>query len=130
MAVADRRAIHLDTNYLIDVAAGRSPQVRRIEQWVHEGIAIEVGAVAWSEFLCGPLLDFELEYTRALVSTIVDFNGDQASLAADLFNLTQRRTRTHADCMIAAQAIRREAALATRNKEDFNSFTKYGLALA
>ena len=130
MAVADRRAIHLDTNYLIDVAAGRSPQVRRIEQWVHEGMVIEVSAIAWSEFLCGPLLDFELEYTRALISTIVDLNADQASLAADLFNLTQRRTRTHADCMIAAQAIRRDAALATRNTEDFKSFTRYGLALA
>jgi predicted nucleic acid-binding protein len=47
-----------------------------------------------------------------------------------LFNQTGRRSRSLADCMIAAVAIRCGARLATSNKMDFQPLTGYGLALA
>ncbi|MBI4025667.1 MAG: hypothetical protein HY360_11855 [Verrucomicrobia bacterium] len=50
--------------------------------------------------------------------------------AAELFNLTGRRSRSLADCMISAVAIRRGATLATINIADFQSFQQHGLILA
>jgi len=50
-------------------------------------------------------------------------------LAAILFNQTGRRSRTLADCMIAAVAIRCNAKLATINASDFQAFVQHGLIL-
>jgi len=51
-------------------------------------------------------------------------------MSALLFNKTGRRSRSLADCMIAAIAIRCGASLATINTADFQPFVQYGLALA
>jgi predicted nucleic acid-binding protein len=53
-----------------------------------------------------------------------------AALAASLFNHTGRRSRSLADCMIAAVAIRCGAKLATLNTGDFQPLTGHGLILA
>lgn len=53
-----------------------------------------------------------------------------AVLAASLFNQTGRRSRSLADCMIAAVAIRSGAKLATLNTGDFQPLTQHGLTLA
>jgi predicted nucleic acid-binding protein len=47
-----------------------------------------------------------------------------------LFNQTGRRSRSLADCMIAAVAIRCGARLATLNAGDFQPVTAHGLNLA
>jgi predicted nucleic acid-binding protein len=52
------------------------------------------------------------------------------NLAAQLFNHTGRRSRTLADCMIAAVAIRCGVQLATANTADFQPFVTHGLVLA
>ena len=130
MGAVEARVVHLDANFLVEIAAGRRAQVRQTEQWLRDEIAIQVSAVAWSEFLCGPLLDFELRSALAVVSKIDPFTDEHAALAADLFNLTGRRSRSHVDCMIAAHAIRLEAPLATLNDQDFRSFKNFGLQLA
>ena len=130
MAAAETRVVHLDANFLIEVAAGRATPVRDIEQWLRERRAIHVSVIAWSEFLCGPLFDWELNDTRAVVAKVDPFTDDHAELAAELFNLTGRCSRSHVDCMIAAHVIRREAMLATRSGQDFRPFTKFGLHLA
>lgn len=129
MAAAESRVVHLDANFLVEVAASRPAQTREIERWLREDRAIQVSAIAWSEFLCGPLFEWELEYARAVVASVDPFTDDHAALAAELFNLTGRRSRSHVDCMIAAHAIRREAVLATLNIQDFRPFRKFGLNL-
>ena len=50
-------------------------------------------------------------------------------LNAKLFNDTGRRSRSRADCMIAAHAIRRDAVLVTADAPDFRVFRKFGLRL-
>ena len=129
MAAAEPRVVHLDANFLVEVAANRPAPVREIERWLREGRAIQVSAIAWSEFLCGSLLEWELEHARALVAQVDPFTEEHAALAAELFNLTGRRSRSHVDCMIAAHAIQREAVLATLNVQDFRPFKKFGLNL-
>jgi predicted nucleic acid-binding protein len=57
------------------------------------------------------------------------FLAVDAELAADLFNQTGRRSRSLADCMIAAVAIRCRADLATINSSDFQPFIQHGLNL-
>jgi predicted nucleic acid-binding protein len=130
MAAAETRLIHLDTNFLVDIGAAKPATVRRVEEWLRDDFTIQVSAIAWSEYLCGPLLDFELALARALVHSVDAFIEEHATLAGELFNLTGRRQRSHTDCMIAAHAIRREAALATNNMAYFRPFKKFGLQLA
>ena len=57
-------------------------------------------------------------------------HGGNAEKAAELFNLTGRRSRSYVDCCIAAIAIRAQAPLATSNRHDFTSMAAQGLMLA
>ena len=121
--------VALDSNFLVATRKAGSAEGKRLEHWLNEGHAIEVSAVAWSEYLCGPIENDDVAITRQLISSIVPFDEARAELAARLFNQTGRRSRTHADCMIAAHAIVRQASLATLNVPDFRPFTRFGLKL-
>lgn len=70
MAAVEARVVHLDANFLVEVAAGRRAQTHQVEEWLRDEISIHISAVAWSEFLCGPLLDFELRAARASLATL------------------------------------------------------------
>ena len=129
MAAAESRVVHLDANFLVEVADGGSSSVRKIERWLRERVSVQVSAIAWSEFLCGPLTEREVEDARAVVAVVEPFTADDAAAAADLFNQTGRRSRSHVDCMIAAHAIGRQAAFATLNLHDFRPFARFGLKL-
>ncbi|CAN5191415.1 hypothetical protein BH20VER2_BH20VER2_11450 [soil metagenome] len=122
--------VALDSNFLVRARRESSEEGRRLEGWLKAGEIVHVSAIAWSEYRCGPLAHDELVITRKLISSIDAFTEQDADLAATLFNDTGRRSRTHADCMIAAHAIRRAAALATNNMADFRPFQKFGLQLA
>ena len=86
--------------------------------------------MAWAEYLCGPLDPQGEAIAKQMFPLPEGFLAGDAALAADLFNKTGRRSRSLADCMIAAVAIRCGAKLATLNASDFQPLVQHGLALA
>ena len=128
-AVKSGQLIALDSNFLVAARRTDSKEGGLIERWLRIDCVIEVSAVAWSEYLCGPALADDIGVSRKLVSRIEPFSEKDAEMAGELFNKTNRRPRSHADCMIAAQAIRRGALLATLNEKDFRRFEEFKLRL-
>ena len=123
--------IHLDTNYLIGLLVKGSPQALHVDGWLAAGQPLATGAIAWTEFLNGPVSPLEVSRTEAVLqSRIVPFGRPEAVLAAELFNKTGRRRGSRFDCLIAATAMLAQAELATANQSDFNAFTPHGLKLA
>jgi predicted nucleic acid-binding protein len=123
--------IHLDTNYLIGLLVQGSPQALEVDGWLAAGEPLATSAIAWTEFLNGPVTTVETGRVEAVLqSRIVPFGPAEAALAADLFNKTGRRRGTRFDCLIAATAILASAAVATVNQSDFKPFLSHGLTLA
>ena len=108
--------IHCDTNLLIQATVA--------------GSTAHVQFAAWAEFLCGPMDAMAEALARQVFPNPEPFLPADAALAASLFNQTGRRSRSLADCMIAAVAIRCGAKLATLNAKDFQPLTHRGLVLA
>jgi predicted nucleic acid-binding protein len=88
-----------------------------------------MSAVAWAEFLCGPLGPAECELAERIIAERVPFAEQDAVLAAELFNDSGRRRGTLIDCMLASVALRAGAAFATRNPSDFRRLEARGLRL-
>ena len=123
--------IHLDTNYLIGLLVKGSPQALEVDAWLAAGQTLATGAIAWTEFLNGPVSAMEVTRAEAVLqSRIVPFGRSEAVLAADLFNKTGRRRGSRFDCLIAATAMLAQAEIATVNQSDFNPFAPHGLKLA
>ena len=129
-AVKTHELVALDSNFLVEVLAEGSRYSRQLGTWLKTGALVQISAVAWSEYLCGPLDPEKIPTARKLVSSVEPFMEEDADLASALFNQTGRRSRSHVDCMIAAHAIRRNAILATLNLQDFRRFEKFDLKLA
>jgi predicted nucleic acid-binding protein len=122
--------IHLDTNLLVDLVTVGSEGGLRILDWLRKGRKIGASSIAWSEFCNGPLTREQKEAAfRVLDGWIVDFTWREAEDAARFFNLAGRRKGSHADCMIAATAMRAGASLATFNAGDFTRLVPLGLVL-
>lgn len=122
--------IHLDTNFLIDALVLGSQQEARLVGWLSTGETLGISAVAWGEFLCGPLSPAADALARQLLPVAEPLMRVDAEQAAELFNLTGRRSKSYADCCIAAVAIREKAGLATGNVSDFAPFAAHGLRIA
>jgi predicted nucleic acid-binding protein len=131
--------IHLDANFLVRVEQAASAEARQLRQWIKAGHVLQVSSVAWSEYCCGshpaPTPESErramlLEAARQICGEPIPLTGSDAELAARLFNLGNRRSRSLPDCQIAAVAIRCRARLATLNWSDFDHFKSAGLLLA
>ena len=122
--------IHFDTNYLLQATRAGSPAHVRFQQWSAVNESFGISTVAWTEYLCGPLDATTQAMARAMFPSPESFTGPDAVLAAGLFNQTGRRSRSLADCMIAAVAIPCGAKLATINLADFQPFAPHGLVLA
>ncbi len=122
--------IHLDTSFLIRALAAGSTEDRRLSDWISAGEGIGMSAVAWTEFLCGPLSPSRLRVADAIVGPRVDFTGVDAVVAARLFNECGRRRGSLPDCMIAASALGAGAQLATADEAGFRRFEAFGVQLA
>lgn len=122
--------IHLDTSFLIPALVRDTQQDQQVRNWISQGETIVISAVAWTEFLCGPLSPRDLSAALRIVEQHLEFTTERAVIAAGLFNATGRRRRMMVDCMIAATAIAEGAPLATVNSGDFDRFTEHGLLLA
>ncbi len=122
--------IHLDTNFLIRALVPTSAEEAKLQSWLGDGEDLGISCVAWCEFLCGPLTSRDEEYAHLLLAAPEPFREADAHKAAELFNATGRRSRSLADCQIAAVALRCNARLATANVSDFTIFQNHGLGLA
>ena len=121
---------HLDTNFLIDALVPGSAQEAQLVGWLSDGEAPGISAVAWGEFLCGPLSPAAEALARRLLPDAKALERTDAEKAAEPFNLTGRQAKSFADCCIATVAIRSHAQLATSNREDFTPTIPHGLMLA
>lgn len=122
--------IHLDTNFLIGAMTAGSPQDRQLREWAAAGEAVNIDALVWTEFLCGPVMAAQVQLAQTLFPNPEPYLPTDATRAADLYNQTGRRRGTLVDCMIAACAIRSGAQVATANLDDFRPFVRFGLQLA
>ena len=123
--------IHLDTNYLIGLLVKGSVAALEVDGWLASGESLAASAIAWAEFLNGPVTPIEVSRAEAVLqSRVVPFGQEEAVLAAELFNKTGRRRGSRFDCLIAATAIRAQAQIATVNQMDFKVFASQGLKLA
>lgn len=122
--------IQFDTNFLIAATVSGSPAHQQVLRWAGSGASFGISTVAWAEYLCGPLDPTDEMLARQLFAQPEPFHAADAELAAHLFNQTGRRSRSLADCMIAAVAIRTGADVATVNVADFTLFLPFGLKLA
>lgn len=124
------RELHLDTNLLIDAVTAGSPHIAVLRRWLVEGVELSVSAIAWSEFCNGPHSREQKDAVHAMIGgRVLDFTQKEAEAASVLFHRTGRKRGSHADCMIAAAAMCRGHAVATRNIADFERFVPFGLNL-
>ncbi|HEX7878307.1 MAG TPA: PIN domain-containing protein [Candidatus Eisenbacteria bacterium] len=121
--------IHLDTSFLIRAMIRDTVQDLRLREWLTAGESVAITAIAWTEFLCGPVGPTDVELARELIREQVAYHEEDASLAARLYNQSGRRSRSLTDCMIAASCIRSEATLATTDAKDFQRLIPLGLRL-
>ncbi len=119
--------IHLDTSFLIHSLSRGSRADRQLREWLSLREPIAISTVGWAEFLCGPLPSADLALAARILGEPVPFVAADAALCADLFNLGGRRRGSLLDSMIAAVAVRADAALATTNPGDFRRFQTAGL---
>ena len=119
--------IHLDTSFLVQAIAGVATCERPLRRWLEQGEELAMSAVAWAEFLCGPLGPAEQPLAVRFITLRVPLQEQHAVLAARLYN--GRRRGSLVDCLIAATAIRSGARLATANPADFRRFLGEGLRM-
>ncbi len=120
--------IHLDTSFLIRMLKRGSPEARFLEA-ADPDEPVVVSAIAWAEFLCGPIEPAEEELALPIVDGHRDLTLEHAGITARLFNESGRRRSSLSDCLIAAAAIHDDARLATANLADFRRFASAGLKL-
>jgi predicted nucleic acid-binding protein len=122
--------IDLDANFLVGAVTPGTIEATKLAAWLTDAEPLGMSAVAWGEFLCGPLTPHDETVARKIIPRARALQKIDAERAAHLFNVTGRRSRSFADCCIAASAISAGARLATSNEDDFNRMLPHGLQLA
>jgi predicted nucleic acid-binding protein len=96
--------IHVDTNILIEMITLGSPMAKNLREWLKTGEQLATSAIAWSEFLSGPVSQNQINGVRTILADqIVPFGVSEAATAAHLFNQAGRRRGARVDSFIAAQ---------------------------
>jgi hypothetical protein len=73
--------IHLDTNYLIGLLVRGSPESGNVDAWLATGQTLAASAIAWTEFLNGPVAPLEISRVEAVLqSRIIPFGQKEAAL--------------------------------------------------
>jgi predicted nucleic acid-binding protein len=121
--------IHLDTSFLIRALVQGSQEGGLLDGWIASGEDVAISAIAWTEFLCGPVDAAGIAAAGLAIGTAVPLLAEDSAVAAHLYNRSGRRRGSLADCMIAAIALRQGAILATSNIDDFRRFGAEGLRL-
>jgi predicted nucleic acid-binding protein len=121
--------IHLDSSFLIRAGFAGSAEDAQLRHWLADGEHLGASAVAWAEYLCGPVSVEDASVATTLIDEPEPLDSAAASVAARLFNETGRRRGSLADCMIAATAIQADAELATADLADFRRYEPLGLRL-
>lgn len=122
--------IHLDTSFLIRSLVRKSAEDHALRRWLKSDGVIGISAIAWTEFLCGPVTTSVIEAAAELLGEPAAFEAPDAAIAAELYNVGGRKRGTLVDSMIAAVAMRSGARLATANPADFRRLAGSGLVLA
>jgi predicted nucleic acid-binding protein len=122
--------IHVDTSFVVSALQPGTAEAAKVDLWLRANEMLGTSAVAWAELFCGPLSARDELIARQMFPRVDVLSPTDAELAAQLFNRTGRRSRSLADCMIAAVAIRCGAKLATINTGDFRPLVQHGLVLA
>ena len=103
---------------------------KKLAELLKTGEQLATSAIAWSEFLSGPVSENQINGVRTvLVDQIVQFGAAEAATAAHLFNQIGQRRGARVDSFIAASAILAGAPLLTKNLADFRIFEPFGLHL-
>lgn len=123
--------ILLDTNYLIGALVSGSTEASRVSSWLRTEEELGASAIAWYEFVSGPVGAEGIDLVSALLrGRVLPFTGKHAIEGARLWNATGRHRRLRVDAMIAGAALVLDARLATANLGDFEVFVPHGLRLA
>ena len=120
--------VQLDTSFLVRSCVPGSPESSRMATWLEAGRPVAISAVAWAEFLCGPLSEADRSDAAQLLGEPLPVAARHGELAARLFNLTGRRRSSLSHCLIAAVAIDAKATLATADS-GLSRFAEAGLQL-
>ena len=124
------RRLHLDTNALIALSDSAHPLFLEVEKCLEEDGTVGTNAVAWHEYVRGPLLPEDIDRAlRIMENRVFDLTRLMAEKAAELFNATGRRRASTADCLIAAACLQHDAELLTNNVDDFTPFKVHGLKI-
>ncbi|MEA2625507.1 MAG: hypothetical protein QOD06_1552 [Candidatus Binatota bacterium] len=122
--------IHLDTSFLIGSLQPGSSEDARLRTWLRNHEPVGISTIAWTEFLCGPVDQEQQALAAGIVGQPEAFLVEDSERAAELFNAGGRRRGTLIDCMIAAVALRADAALATMDVDGFRRLGSAGLRIA
>src|ERR1017187_1760376 len=97
--------IHLDANVLIGATQTNSAVQALLRTWLRQGETFAASALAWTEFLNGPLSPQNRQDGHFLIQgRVIAFGQLEAETAAWLFHLAGRKRGTRLDCLIAATA--------------------------
>lgn len=124
------RVIHLDANFMIQAELPGTPAAHAVGEWLRDGVPLRASLVVWAEYLGGAGDEAGIRHWRAVLDGFDPLTESQCQLAASLHRRGRRARTKLADCLIAAGAIERGAALATLNRRDFEGFVDQGLELA
>jgi predicted nucleic acid-binding protein len=129
MILTGSAEVHLDSSFLIRAVSRGTPEETTLLRWYRERRVLGISCLVLGEFRCGPLSPGTADAALRLVHRYLPLGTREAAAAAELFNVTGRRSRSFADCLIAATALVDGAALATCNRADFQRFADAGLVL-